>query len=423
MSRVIIAMAFLYNSAGVYLINPAGVFMQSGLEPITILSLSDDAVWTWFTDPRTIYYNGQTYFGYVDKSGSVKVRSLTHNGNQLSDEFTLHSALQVDDHANPSFLIRNSDKRVIAFYSAHNGSTIYKRVSTNPEDVTAWGAAASLDASLGGTQYSYTLPIQLTGEANEPIYLFYRDWISSSDRCPWFSKSVDDGATWAAGTKLIANGTLRPYVKVAQNGDDRIDFAVSAAHPNEGVSSLYHFYYQGGSYYKTDGTLIESALPLALSDMTLIYNATSVKSWVWDIAIDDDGHPVIVHAVFPTTSDHRYRYARWNGSSWVDNEITAAGGYLYAAEAYYSGGITIDPADVDVVYLSKVVDEQWEIYKYITTNSGVSWAGRAITNESEAKNIRPTCVLNHVGDLKVIWLQGTYTTYTDYDMAVKGTDT
>ena len=66
--------------------------------------------------------------------------------------------------------------------------------------------------------------------------------------------------------------------------------------------------------------------------------------------IDGNGHPVIVYAAFPATSDHRYRYARWTGSTWDDNEIAAAGGSLYPEELYYSGGVCLDPADTGGYY-------------------------------------------------------------------------
>ena len=40
------------------------------------------------------------------------------------------------------------------------------------------------------------------------------------------------------------------------------------------------------------------------------------------------GNPVLVFASFPTVTDHRYHYARWTGSAWEVNEITAAGGSI-----------------------------------------------------------------------------------------------
>jgi hypothetical protein len=49
------------------------------------------------------------------------------------------------------------------------------------------------------------------------------------------------------------------------------------------------------------------------------------KAWVHDIALDNAGRPVIVYATFPSDTDHRYRYVRWNGSGWTDRELVRAG--------------------------------------------------------------------------------------------------
>ncbi len=37
------------------------------------------------------------------------------------------------------------------------------------------------------------------------------------------------------------------------------------------------------------------------------------------------GFPVVVYARFPTDTDHRYVYARWTGSEWIEWEIVKSG--------------------------------------------------------------------------------------------------
>src|SRR6185312_8935658 len=92
--------------------------------------------------------------------------------------------------------------------------------------------------------------------------------------------------------------------------------------------SLYHIYYTGGNYFKSDGTPIVTSLPLGSSDLTRVWDGSSLRGWNWDLAMGADGNPVVVFAVLVTNSDHRYYYGRWNGSAWVTTQIAAAGSFL-----------------------------------------------------------------------------------------------
>lgn len=377
-------------------------------------------VWSWFTKPTCVYYDGNLYFTVINTQQADLMIYKYDPVNKLLTYSTLSASYTNDDHALASILIRDSDHRILAFGAEHNDSTITLWTSTNAEDVSAWGAGASLDASIGGGTYNYPIPIQLTGEASDPIYLFYNER-GDGIKGEYYSVSTDSGATWSAGTQVFTNGAERPYFQIISNGVDRIDFACTQGHPGEVAGcSIYHFYYTGGSYYKSDGTLIEGALPLETTDVTLVYDGTTTEAWVWDIAIDSSGYPVIVYATFPTpASDHRYRYARWNGTAWIDNEICTAGAPLYAAETYYSGGITIDKGNPSIVWCSRVVGGQWEIFKYITTDNGVTWdAGTALTSSSTSMNARPVCADGTTG-LEPLYWTGTYTAYDNCDCNVK----
>lgn len=354
-----------------------------------------------------------TFISAIDKDGNLVAWSYS---GQLSAPTVIRSFLETDDHDNPSLLVRNSDSRIMAFYSKHNGDDINFKVSTNPLDVSSFGAEQSLDAEIGLSTYTYTNPVQLTGEANDPIYLFFRA-PDGTGRPITYTKSIDDGASWSAAVHVMANGAERPYFRIAQNGNDRIDFCHNDGHPREvATNSIYHFYYQAGNFYKTDGTLISdvASLPFGTADVTKVYDGTSIRSWVWDIAIDASGHPVIVYATFPTPeTDHRYRYARWNGASWDDNEICAAGGRLFESEIYYSGGVALDHSNSNIVYASRNTGSEWHLYRYTTANGGASFTEQAIVTNKKA--IRP--VVSRGGST-IIYLTGTYNSFTDYDTEV-----
>ena len=373
--------------------------------------------WTWYSEPRAVRVENKTVVGCIDNIGSVKVWTYHHATQRGGDPVTLHPILEADDHDNPALLVRASDSRLMAFYTKHAvGQEYYMRVSTNPNDASAWQAEVNLDAALGQEHYTYANPIQLTDEDNDPIYLFFRVGFGGS----LYSKSIDGGATWSAAVQWLTNGANRPYVKLIQNGDARIDFAFTDGHPvNVATNSIYHGYYQGGNWYKSDGTLVGGVgdLPFGPADFTKVYDGATVRGWIHDIVIDATGKPVLVYAAFPETTDHRYRYARWTGTEWADAEICAAGGYLYVAELYYSGGVVIDPTNVNVVIASRSVDAGLhQLYKHTTADGGATWDAGELLTTGIYKAIRPVFVRGATENPRLMYLTGLYTSFTDYNL-------
>ena len=387
-----------------------------------------NGAWCWFQDPRAIHYEGtqnQTYVGWVNALGDIFIGSYNHS-TKIMSRVNLHPALQVDDHAGPSILIR-PDGRLMVFYSAHNDSTMYYRLSTNPEDISSWGAEQTVGTNTPGTSgYSYPNPVQLSDESNK-IYLFWRggNWE------PSFSTSTD-GISWSTAKTLFNVPGQRPYTKVVSDGTGKIHFTFTDGHPTDsGITSnsIYYAYYYNGAFYKAGGTFIRSMAdvvagsPLLPSEVDKVYDsaATGIIAWNWDIALDGSGYPTIVYANFPTTTDHRYRYARWTGSAWADHEITPAGGYIDGPgpNAYYSGGVTLDHENSSIVYLSREISGVHEIEKWTTSDNGATWSSESITSGSSNKNIRPVVPRGHTSELPVIWMNGDYPSYETYATALK----
>jgi hypothetical protein len=384
-----------------------------------------DGAWTFYGSPNAVYYSGtyqKTYVGWVNKSGDVKIASYNHSTEAWSSPTTLHSALDVNDHATPSILIRD-DGYVMVFYCAHNGTEMYMRISSSAEDISSFAAAVGLDASIGANYYNYPTPIQLTGEIDSPIYLIFSEGTSLSPprRKVSYSKSTDSGSTWSAKTAIFDNTDIN-YYHACQNGNNRIDFAISDSHPNLSTSGiLIHLYYQGGNYYKTDGTQIAAALPLASADCTTVHSNDGTRSWVWDIAIDTSGNPAIAYVNYPSGHlyDHRYRYAKWNGTTWSTTEIAEAGRPISVTWEEYSSGLTIDPNDVNTVYASVSRQGVPNIVTFTTADGGATWTeGRHLTGSASIMQFRPRAVWNGDSALPLVWLQGIYTVYMDYDTSV-----
>jgi hypothetical protein len=314
-----------------------------------------------------------------------------------------------------------SDGRLIAFYCGHQGQNMYYRVSVNPEDITAWGPEQRTGVNTTGPYgYTYSNPFQLSGEQGK-IYLFWR----GGNYEPTLATSTDGGQTWSSATTVINVLNQRPYVKYASDGVGKIHFAFTDGNPNEDATNSIHYaYYQGGSFYRANGTLITTmaALPFTAAQADLVYDAVTggARAWIWDVATDSAGNPVIVYATFPSSTNHIYHYARWTGTAWVNYTITAAGGYIDGtSQPYYSGGVELDHANPSIVYLSRQINGIHEIEKWTTANGGATWTSVAITSGSLKKNVRPVVpwgATTRVMD--VLWMYGDYPSYTSYNTAL-----
>lgn len=377
-----------------------GAFLSA--EPrglVKTLTTAPDGGWTQVIEPRAIERDGILYFAFIDgDDGHVKVGSWDGETTTL---FTVGTAPEVDTHDAPSIHIRASDDRLMVFWSGHLGSAMNMRISTNPLDVSAWGAAVDLDAQLGGTAYTYPSIVQLLGETNDPIYLFYRDHFGGAGRM-CYSTSTDGGATWAAQTVLASQSGVTPYFVVGSDGDARIDIAISTGHPlSEPPASVHHFMRSGGAWKEADGTALGSPT-FTVSALPMIAAGPG-----WPHGIVTDG-PTVAYTIDDVTTT--YYVTTWTGSAWESVEL-ADGGALVSNENPMTAAIT----DADTVYADVLVGSRLELQKW---DRGSGWRMIPVTDGSSVDNIYPARI--HGGtQRRILWLRGTYTSYLDNSLAVR----
>lgn len=407
------------------------------------LSFTGNGAWCWFSDPRAVYYKRQysrTYAGWVDSSGSIVVGFYDHDLKHIETKI-LHKHLDKDDHANPSLFIDRQGK-LIVFYSKHDGTSaepIYMEKAKNPESISEWEPTATLrlndTVTYAGLRdsYTYTNIFQLSNEKNK-LYLFWR----GADYKPNFSVSHNDGKTWSTGKILILPDRVykdrRPYLKIASNNKDAIHFAFTDGHPNaEPTNSIYYAKYRGNTFYKANGEKIAgwSDLPIQPKLADKVYDATKTneKAWIWDVAENKDGEPVIVYSRFPNDSNHVYYYSVWHNNQWNNYRLIDSGPWFPQTpvgtkerEPNYSGGIVLDHNDPSIIYLSRLKKGKFEIEKWTTGNKGKDWIVEAITSDSENNNVRPFVIRNYStqDSLRVLWMNiEKYVHYTDYQTAIK----
>ncbi|MBX3097762.1 MAG: BNR-4 repeat-containing protein, partial [Fimbriimonadaceae bacterium] len=361
--------------------------------------VSQDGAWCWFADPRAIWVEGKILAGSVSHGGDIRL-NVYDPATKESKEVTLAKAFERDDHDNPA-LLPLPDGRVAAFFTKHTGPDMFISYTHAAGDLLDWTEPEKINpndpAYQGPTgainSYTYPNPQMLRDERNR-IYLFWRgmNWK------PTFATSDDLGQTWSKGQILVSpkgdSPGNRPYTKIAGDGDSRIHIAFTDGHPrNEPTNSIYYIKYERDAIRSSTGRLISrmSELPIEPNEADVVYDgkAEGVRAWIWDVAVSQDGKPVITYSRLPREDSHYYRYARWDGRRWVDRPVVFGGKWFPQTpegtterEPHYSGGAVLDPQDPRFVYLSRPVGARFEIERWFTPDGGDTWSHVAVTGSS-----------------------------------------
>lgn len=384
--------------------------------------IAASGAWCWFGHPRALHRAGRTYIGYLTDTGEIVVAQYDHETTELT-KVVLAEGFQIDDHNNPAIHVL-PDGRLEVYWTAHAVPSVpllYRR-SLAPGDVNGgWEPARQVTTNTQGTKgWTYTSLAQLSAEQGKQ-YLFWR----GADFNPAFTTTTGDDR-WTDAASLIFVDGERPYVKMCTDGRDTIHFAFTDGHPRNVHTSIFYMYYRAGSLFRADGTRIGPlGTPVSPEQADKVYdaNASGQKAWIWEIATNRSGHPVLVYANFPSDTDHQYRYARWDGKRWHDNWITAAGDSISAdgKEPNYSGGISLDHTDPSTVLLSKQdPGGRHEVQRWRTPDGGRTWHWKAITAGSTELNVRPfkPVGLRGNGPMSTLWMAGEYPSYVKFQTRI-----
>ena len=379
--------------------------------------------WCWFGDPRAIHHeqrHERTYVGWLGVRGEVSVGCFDHHL-ETWRVTVVRDRLGVDDHGNPALALR-PDGQLMVFYSAHYGRRMYYRVSDEPESIDMWQPEQRVPTNEFGP-WGFTYPNPMSLPAERRLYVFWR----GGARNPTFA-TLDLEGRWSRARTLIRVRRQRPYAKFTTNGRDEIHFAFTEAHPRNRKTSIFYASLCGGVLRGGGRREIADLAerPLAPSQADRVHDAREqgYGAWIHDIALDADGNPTLVYAVFPSRGDHRYVYARWTPSGWIVRDLVAAGGSICGdgSEPHYSGGISLRHGDPSVVVLSREVDGVHEIERWTTPDGGDSWHSEPITEASAEPNLRPI-IARHSrgGHAELFWLRGSYPGYRRYQTVIATT--
>lgn len=391
-----------------------------------------EGAWCWFADPRALHYENKegtinkTYIGYIDIHGNIKAMQYDFQKKE-QEEVLIRSYFQPDDHYNPTFLVL-PDERIMIFYSRHTDEPcFYYRVSRIPRDITTLGEEKRIETKNNTT---YPSPFILSDDP-EHIYLCWRGigWHPTIAKLSLPDDKDEVDVVWGP-YQIVQSTGARPYAKYMSNGKDKIYLTYTTGHPdNELPNFLYFNYIDIKTLQLTDvrGTVLST-----IADGTFKVNKTgdyakqypstvvdnpSERDWVWQIASDRNGNPVIAMVrISDNKESHDYYYAKWNGHEWKKTFLINAGGHFHQTpnlEKCYSAGMAIDPSNVNEVYCSLPVEGKYgkvyEIVRFIMSEDGEVISKEAVTKDSQLNNVRPYMIPASEGTpLRLTWMYGNY---------------
>lgn len=412
--------------------------------------LNDNGAWSWFMDERVIVHHGRLLVGSIrstDKHDYQAADDPNWGNCELAvhdlktgktDVIILHKHFEQDDHNGPALHVRR-DGKVLAVYTQHSQERkVYWRVSES-DDLLKWSPIKELvtpgkdHPPFGGDNVTYSNLFQPSAEGGR-MYNFFRSVQHQQN----YMMSNDDGDSWTYGGMFLKGYQgYAPYFKYTTNGRDVIHFIGTEDHPRNFDNSVYHGFIKNGVVYQSDG---KQFAPLSKTtektgdiwDLTVVFKGDADNvAWVHDLHLDKNENPVAVFSVqkdgkgLPKGQggmDHRYHYAKWDGKKWTQQEIAYAGTRLYKDEDDYTGGIAIDPQDVNIVYISTDADpvtgkplisstdnqRHHELFKGKTTDGGKTWIWTALTKDSPTDNLRPIVPIWNDPRAAVVWMRGKY---------------
>ena len=405
--------------------------------------LASEGAWCWFADPRAIHYENEagtinaSYVGYIDVHGNIKAMQFDFLTGERN-EVLVRSNFQPDDHNNPTFLVL-PDERVLVIYSRHTDEpAFYYRVSRKPGDITSLGEEKCIRTSHNTT---YPSPFILSDDP-EHFYLCWRGigWHPTIAKFSLPDGNDDVEVEWGPYQMVQSTGA-RPYAKYSSNGKDKIYVTYTTGHPDNEMPNYVYFNVIDLQAEKdavgnvTTNPVLEDVRGNRLSviadgafkvDKTQGYRDSypytvvdapgDRRDWVWQVASDADGHPVIAMVRISGGKDqHEYFYAKWTGDAWRLTDLADGGGRFHSSniEYCYSGGMALDPADVKTVYLSIPTEgahgRVYELWKYVLDDEGKVVAKEQVTKDSEKNNVRPYVLPDSEGtDLRLTWMNGDY---------------
>lgn len=380
--------------------------------PAAAFSLGVTGFWSNVPDPVAAHYNGKSYIGFVTDAGDVGVSVYDHASASVTATTTIASATTAPSgviHNSPAVIVRSSDHRIVVAWSPETGASVV-RISTNAEDISAFGAPITAIADLNNDYSSLA-------EVGGSIYLFTRPNPFGTGALSVVSSS-DGGATWSSLSELVRpDSTATVYWRLVYDAS-WIHLFVTSTNRVDAASSVYHFKFDGTDLYKSDGTHIRaiSAGFSVASDGTLVQNSSLGTARPEGCALDASGNPTVAILCYDTGAGYDLvRIGRWTGAAWSVNAVGNVGG-LHTFK--FNEGVAF--LDASTALIPRLVGSYFEIHRARTTDGWATYSETQVTTSSGADNLEPFAVKDGAAGLQAIWGRGMLTSGSNFDFTIQG---
>jgi len=249
----------------------------------------------------------RTILGTSDNRIGPMVWSYDHKGKSLRRRYLTERG-GVRDHGHPQPYV--IDGELFFGVSGHNADylEIWKAPSIDARLVTKLSNVPN-----GSNSLTYNWPEVF------PDGRIRTTWRGNGNE-RWYADSTDKGQTWGSPVSFISNGSDRPYLRsLVDPTFDRVHYFYSDGNPDDGNSLgwLFHVYWEGGSYFLSDGTHLKDETDLPLKpgsgdrEGTVIWDrdAQGEQTRSHDAFIDGNGNIYVLHATAPDPQTTKYYLA------------------------------------------------------------------------------------------------------------------
>lgn len=263
----------------------------------------------WFGGPKAFQdaERGVTIFSVTSVStdlrlGLVEVNHVTAARKEVT--VASFTALAPDNHYYLA-IYKRADGRYVVMMAFHDyDQTIRWWISTNPNDITSWGAVKTKSFSTPGGP-AYPVLYRLDGDGGRVVVIVRSGSAYGGDNCQYYMVSTDDMETLGSPTKFVSKQAGSAHGVYLQAYPDpghsnRIWFIASDyfvnTYPSHQLDDLVMFYGEwsagAATFFSPNGTSLGADVAWAEStagNLGLVYDSgvTGYSAWPLDLVVKD----------------------------------------------------------------------------------------------------------------------------------------
>jgi len=366
----------------------------------------------WLYNNRAEYYNGRTYFTWLDYTNAdIEISFYDHALGLWADPVKIANAFASNAHHSPTLCV-NEDGHICVFTGDNDESddVIYMYRSTYPEIITNWGSAVTV-ASPSKAQYPNTFL-----HSDGTLVMLYRaeETYAEVHRI----LSTDNGATWSNDQTIYqdtADSAEKAYFDYWFDENGRLHFAWSYRSTSGDSQDLYYAYCDNitdaTSAWKTaNGT----SITLPMDSTTAAYRIYDSSGDGWDhcyiVGVVADGNKPYIFAKLTDSGTTNEIICMYYSSGWSTTTVVATNDLGTPSGSDVADGDCYIDGD-GYVYVCFTIDESStdEIDEYYSTNGGSSFSKKRDVTSSSSGNCYCPCYPHNLLDddsCRMIWFVG-----------------